>query len=218
MVKMKFNIELKESALIYANSNLKELERIVNKFIDTWYEWKTMLKEWENTANDYERKLRDGVRKGQPAGFKVRYPIAFHTVDAAITRGEGDQLEVLLIQKQSEVDTQQWRFPGGFVDPSDLSAEYAVKREATEEVGGFETDKPQYITSVRIDDPRYRDSEHKIITSFFELPYLWGAERAGDDAAKAKWHKVSDLYLSKIKRNPIHEDLFQALFKRKGLV
>jgi len=155
--------------------------------------------------------------KGQPAQYKVRYPIAFHTVDAAITRGDGPDAEVLLIQKPTEVSTTYWRFPGGFVDPSDESAAHAAKREATEEVGGMETAAPSFICSSKVDDPRYRNSVHKIITSFYELPYLWGAEKAGDDAAKAEWKKLKDLKENPYLRNPIHEMLFQELFAKKGI-
>jgi len=152
--------------------------------------------------------------------FGVRYPVAFHTVDAAITRptnppvevGVRGEEEVLLIQKHGETS---WRFPGGFVDPGDFSAEFAVKREATEETGGMETGQPIYLGSFKIDDPRYRNSPHKIITSFFELRYLWGHEKAGDDAAQANWFKLSELKANPSLQNPIHKDLFEALFASK---
>lgn len=206
--------------------------------------------------------------------YAIKYPVAFHTVDVAITRqiktdapprigiccpscgriikkvdnldlvppsikcdtcelDEAEKFqftrpellanvrdvheksyEVLLIQKKSELDGTFWRFPGGFVDPElDDSAEHAAKREAVEEVGEFETDKPKYIGSFKIDDPRYRTSAHKIITSFFELKYMWGKEAAGDDAAKCEWKSIAELKADASLRNPIHEQLFQSLFK-----
>ena len=125
--------------------------------------------------------------------YNVRFPIAYHTVDIAIlkklnhlsTEPTTPETHLLLIQKPNETS---WRFPGGFVDPSDNSAEHAAIREAHEEVGReLELSKPQYITSVKIDDPRYKNSPHKIITSFYVVNYLWGKEKAGDDAEKAEW-------------------------------
>ena len=157
----------------------------------------------------------EAAKEGQDPQFKVRYPIAFHTVDGAVTRTTDGQFEVLLIQKKAEVGSNQWRFPGGFVDPGDDSAEAAVRREVDEETGGYEVGAPEYICSAKIDDPRYRNSVHKIITSFFEVPYLWGKEKAGDDAEKAEWKTIAELQEKPEMRNPIHEKLFQALFARQ---
>lgn len=165
--------------------------------------------------------------------FGVRYPVAFHTVDIAITKiplitvrdgeppiGTGPE-EVLLIQKPGETT---WRFPGGFVDPTDISAEFAATREAHEEVGRIEIGPPRYICSKRIDDPRYRDSPHKIITSFYEAVYQWGKETPGDDAARAEWFKIHELHAGTAKdslgmpavTNEIHSDLFAALYATPG--
>jgi ADP-ribose pyrophosphatase YjhB (NUDIX family) len=147
----------------------------------------------------------------------VRYPVAFHTVDMAVTRKtEADpEEELLLIQKAGE---SSWRFPGGFVDPADESAELAARRECVEETGGMELGWPQYIGSRRIDDPRYRNSPHKIITSFYELQYMWGKEQAGDDAKACRWFKLRELADRPELRNPIHEELFVMFFAKKGIV
>src|ERR1039457_5646888 len=102
--------------------------------------------------------------------YEVNYPVAFHTVDIAIVKKdeEGKIDKVLLIQKHSETTTNFWRFPGGFIDVNDLSAEYAAVREAREETGMMFRDRKKdniignaigevamakYIGSCKIDDP-----------------------------------------------------------------
>jgi len=170
--------------------------------------------------------------------YNVRFPIAYHTVDIAILKKinhlESEESKIdtlksitethlLLIQKPGETS---WRFPGGFVDPSDSSAEHAAIREAHEEVGrDLELSKPQYITSVKIDDPRYKNSPHKIITSFYVVNYLWGKEKAGDDAEKAEWFNIKELFKGTavdsnkqpVYLNDIHSKLFTALFEMEKL-
>lgn len=148
---------------------------------------------------------------------KYPWPIAFHTVDVALYREvfapNGKDIlgyEVCMGQKPNEVGTGVWRFPGGFVDPTDLSAEMAVIRECREEVIGPELDPyPVYITSIKTNDYRYRDSRDKIITSFYKIKYVFGPIKAGDDLAEVCWMPVNETSLEKI--NPIHHYLFLAL-------
>lgn len=154
---------------------------------------------------------------------KKKYPhsIAFHTVDIALyrnIRGPVDSngnieiigYEVCMGQKPKEVETGLWRFPGGFVDPTDRSAEAAALRECREEVIGPEIDLyPKYITSMLTDDYRYRESRDKILTSFYKIKYIYGVVRAGDDLAAVCWLPINESSLPKI--NPIHIDLFYAL-------
>ena len=151
--------------------------------------------------------------------YKVNFPVAFHTVDMAIVKNKE---EVLLVQKPAEVTSGLWRFPGGFVDPADSCAEAAALREANEETGmsfgNFNfvySQAARYIGSMKIDDPRYRESPHKIITSFYMLEWAKGMAGEGkDDIAKTKWFGIVDLLnmsVSEISKiiNPIHTDLLQ---------
>ena len=155
--------------------------------------------------------------------YKVNYPVAFHTVDIAIMRINEGMSEVLLVQKVKATEDEKfkWRFPGGFIDVTDNSAALAAFREAREETGMiFHVDPEEinngaiFIGSAKIDDPRYRDTPHGILTSFFQIDHKAGEAGEGpfDDVARTKWfplHKIDILEM-----NPIHKPLFDMLFKK----
>lgn len=99
----------------------------------------------------------------------MNFPAVFPTVDIII-RKDGK----LLLGRKPKQDKfparpghAGWRFFGGFADPAlDNSYEDAAKREANEESNLVVT-KVKYLGSTRIDDPRYRGTEHCIITHLF---------------------------------------------------
>jgi ADP-ribose pyrophosphatase YjhB (NUDIX family) len=73
-----------------------------------------------------------------------------------------------------------------------------------------------YIGSTKIDDARYRDTDHKVITSFYELhpakDFSIAGEGPFDDIARTKW-----FFLSEIKEDmmhPAHKPLFDMIFKK----
>lgn len=132
-----------------------------------------------------------------------RFPVSYQTVDICMWRESGPKnamwdfsgilprkVEILLGKKPGE---SVWRFPGGFVDPSDESLEHAAAREMQEETGmtsfsgikGFD-----YWGSYRIDDWRYRSEEDKLMTSLFGVKYSSGAPTPGDDIEEAGWFDV----------------------------
>lgn len=115
------------------------------------------------------------------------FPTSFQTVDIVIKHSTQNQ--VIVGRKKGE---NGWRLPGGFVDPKDLSLESAAKREAGEEVGGIEIADVKYIASIRIDDHRYRESEHKIMTALFSATYVYGAIKAGDDLDEVRWQNLDE--------------------------
>lgn len=108
---------------------------------------------------------------------KHRFPVAYHTVDIACMKRD-----LVLIGKKNG----KWWFPGGFVDPSDNSAEEAAKRELTEEVD-VEADDFKYICSTKIDDWRYRNEPDKIITSFFKCTYIYGSIKPVEEFSETAW-------------------------------
>jgi len=150
--------------------------------------------------------------------YVVNYPIAFHTVDCAVIKIINETFKVLLIQKPNEVEMGHWRFPGGFIDPTDNSAEDAASREVMEETG-MNIGDIEYLGSVKIDDPRYRESPHKIITSFFLGIHVSGDAGAGfDDVAVTKWFDLSDVVTNKVNQNPTHLPLFKMLKNKYALI
>lgn len=148
--------------------------------------------------------------------YEVQYPVAFHTVDIAIVKRDGIKTKVLLIQKvkATEAEKDRWRFPGGFVEPKHNSAEHAAVCEADEETGMKIESDLKYIGSAKIDDPRFRESPHKVITSFFEAEWKSGDAGEGpfDDAARTKWFDLDELDADNM--NPIHVPLFNMLLRR----
>jgi len=110
------------------------------------------------------------------------------TVDAVITRGSGEELEVLLVLRAREPFKGKWAIPGGFVE-WDESCEQAVVREAKEETG----------ISVRVvrlvgvySDPK-RDPRGTVSAAFLCEPVSGSGPCAGDDAEQAKWFSISNL-------------------------
>jgi bifunctional NMN adenylyltransferase/nudix hydrolase len=114
------------------------------------------------------------------------YPNAFQCVDIAIIK----KSQILLCRKPDET---LYRFPGGHVDPSDDSLEHAARREAIEECGDIELGKMKYVTSMKVDDWRYRSSKNKIITALFKCDYIYGNPTANDDIEEVVWIDLSQL-------------------------
>lgn len=114
------------------------------------------------------------------------YPTVFATVDVVIKK-DGK----LLLGRKAKQD--KFRFLGGFADPAlDNSYEDAAKREAKEE-SQLEVTKVRYMGSTRIDDPRYRGTEHCIITHLFLAEEWSGEPVASDDIAELKWFEEASL-------------------------
>jgi len=110
-----------------------------------------------------------------------QYPKVWATVDVAIT--DSHVSKVLLGKKQGE---KEYRFVGGFSDPTDTSFEDTVKREVQEETS-LEIGDIQYLGSHRVDDWRYRSECDKIITNFYLATVLFGSPRADDDLVEVRW-------------------------------
>jgi len=146
--------------------------------------------------------------------FMPEHGIALPTVDIALVRMQNGMQQVLLVQKPQETRTPFWRFPGGFVDTTDESAEIAAYREMKEETGMIA--KPgslMYLTNTKIPDPRYIERKNKIFTSFYKME--WEAGEAGegpfDDIARTRWFNLADLKPEMM--NPIHRKLFDRLLE-----
>jgi bifunctional NMN adenylyltransferase/nudix hydrolase len=119
----------------------------------------------------------------------ITYPTSFQAVDMVIY--DPDKGRVLLGRKHGK---HQFRFVGGFVDPADASLEDAAVREKCEEAGiNLECDRPRYLFSMRMDDPRYRNSTHKVMTAVMMMTYVYGGTKAGDDIEEVAWFPVREI-------------------------
>lgn len=125
---------------------------------------------------------------GKLKAINSKYPTVYPTVDIAIINVEKN--EILLGRKPRE---SKFRFPGGFSDPTDASFLAAAKREAREEVGQIELSDWQHVTSMRVDDWRYRSDVDKIITNFYRCSYIFGRPIASDDLAEVKWFNLDEI-------------------------
>lgn len=127
--------------------------------------------------------------------YTVDYPIAYHTVDIAIIRNHSEfGLQILMVQKKSELNSGLFRLPGGFIDTTDDTAEEAAAREADEETKMKLGTSIKYLGTAKIDDKRYRDSPHKIITSLYKMQWKSGQDGVGyDDVALTKWVSVDEV-------------------------
>lgn len=146
------------------------------------------------------------------------FPYMKMAVDVALIKREKDTsgyveddkgIKILLGKKPGET---KWRFPGGFVDPTDKSLQEAACRELREETFVYvETKNLKYVGSYPIDDWRFRKSDEvKVMTTLFMVDHLWDAPKAGDDLEEISWRSLQSVH-SDI--NPNHVVLLEAIKK-----
>lgn len=111
-----------------------------------------------------------------------QYPKVHPCVD--IVPFNEDGTKILLAKKPFE---DGWRFIGGFAKPTDKSYEFTAKRKITEEAGSIEIGDMQYITSLKVDDWRYRSEEDKILTILFKCKYIFGRIEPSQEISELKW-------------------------------
>jgi len=146
------------------------------------------------------------------AATTQNFPASFQAVDIAIRHSL--EPKVLVGRKCGD---EGWRFPGGFVDPRDQNLEQTARREALEEVGDIEISKPSYITSARIDDKRYRQSQHKVMSALYSAVYVFGHIKAGDDLDEVKWVGFDELLNSLIEEHkPLGKAFLESISIQKG--
>jgi len=150
-------------------------------------------------------------RRGVIYSCQNQYAKVFPTVDIGVVRTNGKNLEVLL-GRRKENDLLQ--FPGGFVDPSDKSMEYAARRELGEELD-VEADDFGYVSSAIIEDWRYNNTSERIMTMLFSATYTFGSGKPNETEGEfhsSEWVGLSRGNLEQVKPN--HRVLFEALLKK----
>lgn len=134
-----------------------------------------------STSNDF----RQGIMYAE----QRRFPMVYSTVDIAIVNPEVDY--VILGRKPNE---KKWRFPGGFVDPTDNSKESAWCRELSEEIpGGVESyvTDIEYVGSCIVPDCRYPGKDKIMTTMFGAVMQLNPSElQAGDDLVEVQLFNI----------------------------
>ena len=116
-----------------------------------------------------------------------RFDISYTTVDIAVLDEGGERL---LLGKKMQ-DNGKYRFIGGFSDGNSTSLEQDARREVSEEAK-IEISEPQYITSIQIEDWRYRNETDKIKTTFWLAKHVFGSPQASDDLDGLKWFDIKD--------------------------
>ena len=115
-----------------------------------------------------------------------QYPMTHPTVDILIKKGD----KVLLGRKPTQTE---FRFIGGFVDPTDENEIQSCKREGMEETG-LELDNFKFICSRKIEDWRYKGiKERSIMTHFYECEVIFGTPVPQDDIEELKWFSLEEL-------------------------
>jgi len=146
------------------------------------------------SATDIRDEIKNKVlrskefRAGVIYATQNSFPKTYSTIDVAIMNE--DYSKVLLGRKDYE---KEFRFIGGFVDPTDETLVQTVKREAQEETG-LEIDDVKYICSRKINDWRYRGEEDcSIMTHFHIAKKIFGSEKASDDIIEVKWFDLETI-------------------------
>lgn len=140
-----------------------------------------------------------------------QYATSFQTVDVLIKRVNASahvESSIVLGRKKNETKLV---FIGGFSEPTSPSLEFDALKEVFEEASYTASEADlKYVYSSLVDDPRYRNSKHKIKTVLFTLSVDQDAVFApGDDIVEivevgassftkdilmTKHHRLFDIY------------------------
>jgi bifunctional NMN adenylyltransferase/nudix hydrolase len=133
------------------------------------------------STNDF----RQGVMYAEQRAF----PLVYSTVDIALVN---KQMNTILLGRKADEDN--WRFPGGFVDPTDLSKEDAWLRELQEEVPNGVTNflsEPQYVCTSIVPDCRYTGRDKIMTTMFGAIVEFSDNLQAGDDLVEVRLFEIN---------------------------
>lgn len=113
------------------------------------------------------------------------------TTDAVVFGFDGEQLNVLLVERGGEPYKGCWALPGGFITEKDESARAGVYRELHEETNVEDI----YLEELQTFSNIGRDPRERVITiAFFALVVKDKYQiKGGDDARNAKWFPIGDL-------------------------
>lgn len=166
-------------------------------------------KEQRKAVRNAARASSKDFRAGAIWATSNQYPRALPTVDIAILNDT--QTKLLLAKKPTE---SAYRFVGGFVGPEE-TLEAAARREVAEETH-LEITDPQFITSIVVDDWRYKGERDNILTTLFYAQKMFGAPTPDDDISELRWFNISDTGDIEFEDEtivPTHQPLVEAFTK-----
>jgi len=112
-------------------------------------------------------------------------------VGALVTRGSGDDLEVLLVKRRYSPFRGMWSIPGGHVEPGETILE-AARRELMEETGiDAEPIGIIHVHELVAEGPR--GLTHYVLIDVL-MGYRGGEPRAGSDALDARFVRYRDVF------------------------
>lgn len=121
-------------------------------------------------------------------GYCYDYPRAAMTADAVIFGFDGQQLQVLLVERGVEPYLGKWALPGGFLH-MDETIEECVVRELKEETSFCHP----YMKQFGVFSDVNRDPRGRIITTAFYALVQLAPVQGGDDARRAEWFPLSNI-------------------------
>ena len=203
-----YGVRVFESKVVSDNIPLSATMLRDSYFFDNWEFFKhkclysvpsvTMHALEEFMKTDVYQNLRDEyafIKQYKEAWSVAPYPPIFVTTDAVVIQSG----HIALIQRRDNPGKGLWALPGGFLNP-DEKIEDACLRELQEETG-IKVPLPVLKGSIRdrkVFDHPSRSERGRTVTHAFciklkddqKLPHIKGS----DDAMKAKWAPLSELY------------------------
>lgn len=120
--------------------------------------------------------------------YCYKYPHPAVTTDCVIFGFDGQELQVLLVERGIEPFKGCWAFPGGFLRLDESAYEGAL-RELKEETGLATAYLKQLHTFSAVD----RDPRERVITIAYYALVKKTDVKGGDDAAQAQWFPINDM-------------------------
>lgn len=120
--------------------------------------------------------------------YSYRYPHPAVTTDCVVFGFDGEEVNILLIERAKDPCKGEWAFPGGFLN-IDETAENGILRELEEETGIKDITVEQVGAFTTVD----RDPRERVITLAF-YAFIRKQEhhiKGGDDARRACWFPLS---------------------------
>ena len=133
-----------------------------------------------------EEVLREFENKSKAilSQFKHEWKKPSVTADGIVTKDGA----VLLVKRGNEPFKGSYALPGGFLEEGE-TLEHCVVREVREETG-IRTDVAQLVGVYSAPD---RDPRGHFVTAVYQMRYVGGVPKAGDDASHAEWVPLDKL-------------------------